>query len=87
PAVICSVVDISKWKNAEAENRRQSEELKKSNLALESINSELEQFAYIASHDLQEPLRKVASCCQMLKDDYEDKLDDDGRMWIGYAIE
>ncbi|EDL60840.1 ATP-binding protein [Gimesia maris] len=87
PAVICSVVDISKWKNAEAENRRQSEELKRSNLALESINSELEQFAYIASHDLQEPLRKVASCCQMLKDDYEDKLDDDGRMWIGYAIE
>ncbi|WP_417377963.1 ATP-binding protein [Gimesia sp.] len=87
PAVICSVVDISKWKNAEAENKRQSEELKSSYLALESINSELEQFAYIASHDLQEPLRKVASCCQMLKDDYDDKLDDDGRMWIGYAID
>lgn len=87
PASICSVVDISQRKEAEKEILQQTDELKSANYALKNINSELEQFAYIASHDLQEPLRKVASCCQMLKDDYASKIDEDGCMWIDYAIE
>jgi signal transduction histidine kinase len=50
-------------------------------------NRDLEQFAYVASHDLQEPLRKVASFCQLLEQKYADELDDRGRTYIGFAVD
>jgi HAMP domain-containing protein len=67
--------------------RAAEEEIQEKAVALERSNAELEQFAYVASHDLQEPLRKVTSFCQMIERRYSGQLDERGEQYIAFAVD
>ncbi len=72
--------DITERKKVEAALAERTADLARS-------NAELEQFAYVASHDLQEPLRHISAFVQKLADRYTDLVDEQGRRYIGYVVD
>jgi PAS domain S-box-containing protein len=78
--VLSAVVDITSRKKAEHVLARQAQELARS-------NAELQQFAYVASHDLREPLRAVAGCLQILGERAQAKLDSGDHELMNHAVE
>lgn len=78
--VLGVIVDITERKKAEEAIAQYTEDLKRS-------NEELEQFAYVASHDLQEPLRMVASYTALLSERYKGQLDEKADKYIYYAVD
>src|SRR5690606_7491332 len=71
----------------EATHSSQADDLDAQAVELRRSNTELEQFAYVASHDLQEPLRKIATFCQLLEKRYADVLDERGKQYIHFAVD
>lgn len=91
PAIVGIAVDITERKQAEEELQKHKDNLEEMiderTKELARSNTELEQFAYIASHDLQEPLRMVTSYMHLLEKRYKQSLDDDAQDFINFAVD
>lgn len=85
--MIGAMTDITYQKEHEESLKRLNAQLKKQTKELMVSNKELEQFAYVASHDLQEPLRMVTSFLNQLKRKYNDQLDEKAHQYIHFAVD
>ncbi len=85
--IIGAVQDVSERIQNEAVLKELNNQLHTRAEELISSNAELEQFAYIASHDLQEPLRMVTSFLNQLQKKYQPQLDENGQLYIRFAVD
>jgi PAS domain S-box-containing protein len=81
------VTDLTRQKKNEQQLRETNEQLAKMNEALEVSNNDLQQFASVASHDLQEPLRKIMVFSNILKEKYANELSDDSHQCLNKIID
>ena len=81
PYAVCGIAaDITERKRTEQKLEQLTTDLKRS-------NQELEQFAYVASHDLQEPLRAIKGFTQLLRQDYQNQLDESAQEYMSYIVD
>ena len=81
--ILLAIEDITERKRTEEELAQQAETLARTNMELAAVNKELETFAYSVSHDLRAPLRGIDGFSQALLEDYGDKLDEQGKEFLG----
>jgi signal transduction histidine kinase len=86
-AIVPKIERAMKEASEQQEKKAQDKKLATYARELERSNEELEQFAYVASHDLQEPLRMVGSFLQLLQKKYADRLDAEANQFIYYAVD
>ncbi|MFC4870883.1 PAS domain S-box protein [Negadavirga shengliensis] len=85
--MVGAMTDITHRKEYEASLKKLNEKLEQRAMELAISNEDLEQFAFVASHDLQEPLRMITSFLALLKQNYSDQLNDNAQKYIYFAVD